>query len=104
MAILQCLPTDSLNGISFGQDVSGNWGYIKAGADTVIPFKSNIEVKVTLSYASRGETYPSSSIYTATEDCTAYVTMGVANHSSNGDATRTSYALYHEYLTIVSHS
>ena len=30
---------DSLNGISFGQDVSGNWGYIKAGADTVIPFK-----------------------------------------------------------------
>ena len=43
-----------------------------------------------MSYASKGETYPSSSIYTATEDCTAYVTMGVANHSTNGDATRTS--------------
>ena len=28
-----------LNGLSFGQDEEGNWGYIPPGADTVIPFK-----------------------------------------------------------------
>lgn len=32
--------TDSLGGITFGVDDAGNYGYIKAGADTVIPFKT----------------------------------------------------------------
>ena len=32
--------TDSLGGITFGVDADGNYGYIKAGADTVTPFKS----------------------------------------------------------------
>lgn len=32
--------TDSLGGLQFGIDENGNYGYIKAGADTVTPFKS----------------------------------------------------------------
>lgn len=32
--------TDRLGGIAFGVDADGNYGYIKAGADTVTPFKS----------------------------------------------------------------
>lgn len=31
---------DSLGGMSFGVDADGNYGYIKAGADTVTPFKN----------------------------------------------------------------
>lgn len=31
---------DSLGGLQFGIDENGNYGYIKAGADTVTPFKS----------------------------------------------------------------
>ena len=37
--------SDDLNGISFGQDSDGNWGYIKAGADTVIPFKTGSDIQ-----------------------------------------------------------
>ncbi|MCM1128066.1 MAG: hypothetical protein NC429_16550 [Lachnospiraceae bacterium] len=31
----------SLGGMTFGVDAAGRYGYIKAGADTVIPFKKN---------------------------------------------------------------
>ncbi len=31
---------DSLGGLTFGVDADGNYGYIKAGADTVTPFSS----------------------------------------------------------------
>ena len=31
---------DSLGGITFGVDADGNYGYIKAGADTVTPFRN----------------------------------------------------------------
>ena len=34
--------TDSLGGITFGVDDDGNYGYIKAGADTVTPFKKDV--------------------------------------------------------------
>ena len=37
---------DSLGGITFGIDADGNYGYIKAGADTVTPFKSGGEIKI----------------------------------------------------------
>ena len=38
---------DSLGGITFGVDADGNYGYIKAGADTVTPFnESNIKMGV----------------------------------------------------------
>ena len=38
---------DSLGGITFGVDDDGNYGYIKAGADTVTPFSgSNIKIGV----------------------------------------------------------
>ena len=30
-----------LGGLSFGQDVNGNWGYKIGGADPVVPFKSS---------------------------------------------------------------
>lgn len=32
--------TNALNGLRFGQDTSGNYGYYKAGADTVTPFRN----------------------------------------------------------------
>ena len=35
---------DSLGGITFGVDDDGNYGYIKAGADTVTPFSSKIDI------------------------------------------------------------
>ena len=34
----------SLGGMTFGVDAAGRYGYIKAGADTVTPFKKNAEV------------------------------------------------------------
>lgn len=38
---------DSLNrdlgGLSFGQDADGNWGYKIGGADTVVPFKGELD-------------------------------------------------------------
>lgn len=33
---------DSLGGLQFGIDENGNYGYIKAGADSVTPFKSGV--------------------------------------------------------------
>ena len=33
--------SDDLNGISFGIDDEGNYGYIKVGADSVTPFRSD---------------------------------------------------------------
>ena len=36
---------DSLGGITFGMDDDGNYGYIKAGADTVTPFKKGGDLK-----------------------------------------------------------
>ena len=38
---------DSLGGITFGVDADGNYGYIKAGADTVTPFRSGGSLKKT---------------------------------------------------------
>ena len=35
---------DSLGGITFGVDADGNYGYIKAGADTVTPFKKETKL------------------------------------------------------------
>lgn len=32
-----------LGGLSFGQDADGNWGYKIGGADTVIPFKGELD-------------------------------------------------------------
>ena len=37
--------SDDLNGISFGIDDEGNYGYIKAGADTVTPFKTGSNIQ-----------------------------------------------------------
>ena len=37
---------DSLGGITFGVDADGNYGYKKAGADTVTPFKKGGTAKV----------------------------------------------------------
>ena len=48
--------TDSLGGITFGMDANGNYGYIKAGADTVTPFKTNNSRELNL-YGSANVTY-----------------------------------------------
>lgn len=42
------MENSSLGGLKFGVDSDGNYGYIKAGADTVIPFKSSTNCTVTL--------------------------------------------------------
>lgn len=43
-----------LGGMSFGVDADGNYGYIKAGADTVTPFKSSSAVLVWSVYGLSG--------------------------------------------------
>ena len=43
-----CKLTSSLGGLQFGVDANGNYGYIKAGADSVTPFKKACSV-ITLS-------------------------------------------------------
>lgn len=48
--------TDSLGGITFGVDANGNYGYIKAGADTVTPFKTDSPRELNL-YGSANVTY-----------------------------------------------
>lgn len=42
----------NLGGIRFGVDSSGSYGYIKAGADTVTPFSSDKNYKITINYTS----------------------------------------------------
>lgn len=44
MSELVAEATESLNGLAFGTDSNGNWGYIKPGADTVTPFKSQADI------------------------------------------------------------
>lgn len=36
----------SLGGLQFGVDDDGNYGYIKAGADTVTPFKNGANIEI----------------------------------------------------------
>lgn len=59
--------------IKFGIDASGNYGYIKDGADTVIPFKNTSIDTITL-YPS-GYSATNTTQYTADKDCVffAYV-------------------------------
>lgn len=38
--------SNRLGGLTFGIDAEGNYGYKKAGADTVIPFSRDVEVEV----------------------------------------------------------
>ena len=72
--------------MKFGVDSSGNYGYIKAGADTVIPFKTerNSEKCITIcNYDSRGDykgfLYNSIRFYDAqTIDINAYACNNVA--------------------------
>lgn len=45
----------SLGGMTFGVDAAGRYGYIKAGADTVTPFK-NINDEATLSMTFKNDT------------------------------------------------
>lgn len=46
------LATDSNASIRFGVDADGNYGYIKAGADTVTPFKTSGEAVLVGTYSS----------------------------------------------------
>ena len=52
----------SLNGIKFGIDSSGNYGYYKVGADTVTPFKTGLESAITRfsDYSGKKDCNPSS--------------------------------------------
>ena len=61
----------SLGGMKFGIDSNGNYGYIKAGADTVIPFKSDFELIFGKANNSHGGGSASVTFeYTATENTT----------------------------------
>ncbi|MDE5679526.1 MAG: hypothetical protein K2I01_03745, partial [Lachnospiraceae bacterium] len=93
---------DSLGGITFGVDGDGNYGYIKAGADTVTPFKmggkkigtfSGIypNLSAATAYYTNLNTYTSSTITLTGEklpsmnaaDYLVVVTGYNADHSSN---------------------
>ena len=61
----------SLGGMKFGIDSNGNYGYIKAGADTVIPFNSDFELIFGKANNSHGGGSASVTFeYTATENTT----------------------------------
>lgn len=50
--------SDAFGGVSFGVDADGNYGYIKAGADTVIPFKKGGDLQnVKIDYLGFGTNY-----------------------------------------------
>ena len=51
----------SLGGLTFGIDAEGNYGYIKAGADTVTPFNKMV-VYYNLGVKNFTPTYESSSV------------------------------------------
>lgn len=55
---------DSLGGITFGVDADGNYGYIKAGADTVTPFKTGVSISQYIPHS--GDSYRSVNVYDAT--------------------------------------
>ena len=63
--------SNSLGGMKFGIDSNGNYGYIKAGADTVIPFNSDFELIFGKANNSHGGGSASVTFeYTATENTT----------------------------------
>ncbi len=53
-----------MGGLKFGVDANGNYGYIKAGADTVFPFKSGANIIKTLVHGQN-----QAQTYTFTDDC-----------------------------------
>lgn len=71
---------DSLNrdlgGLSFGQDADGNWGYKIGGADTVVPFKGELdfdyEHNVSIPYVVAAGNPNVLHYYTMTEEDAAY--------------------------------
>lgn len=63
---------DSLGGITFGVDADGNYGYIKAGADTVTPFKKETKLPTITTYLQQRVTY-------AESDWTAFLMINIPN-------------------------
>ena len=65
-----------LGGLSFGQDADGNWGYKIGGADTVVPFKGELdfdyEHNVSIPYVVDAGNPNVLHYYTMTEEDAAY--------------------------------
>ena len=65
-----------LGGLAFGQDADGNWGYKTGGADTVIPFKGELdfdyEHNVSIPYVVAAGNPNVLHYYTMTEEDAAY--------------------------------
>lgn len=65
-----------LGGLSFGQDADGNWGYKIGGADTVVPFKGELdfdyEHNVSIPYVVAAGNPNVLHYYTMTEEDAAY--------------------------------
>ena len=77
---------DSLGGITFGVDDEGNYGYIKAGADTVTPFKTGggpITLYAQLYTYANGGTHVDHAYYTI--PCAGYKKLTVKSITSAGN-------------------
>ena len=65
-----------MGGLSFGQDADGNWGYKIGGADTVVPFKGELdfdyEHNVSIPYVVAAGNPNVLHYYTMTEEDAAY--------------------------------
>lgn len=68
--------SSDLGGLSFGQDADGNWGYKIGGADTVVPFKGELdfdyEHNVSIPYVVAAGNPNVLHYYTMTEEDAAY--------------------------------
>ena len=84
----------SLGGIKFGVDSDGNYGYIKAGADTVTPFKSGIHMVKLTDVVSKGSVNVSS--YPGYQNFTVdnFVFKNVTKAGSSKYSTTSSYKYY----------
>lgn len=76
----------SLGGLKFGIDKYGNYGYIKAGADSVTPFKSKIVIPV---IRVRGGYSVRSILDTFSIDVTGYKTLVIGGITVNTNASTT---------------
>ena len=73
--------SDDLSGISFTQDEEGNWGYKPSGADTVIPFKKDIELKTLTPTVLKYFEANTSWTYIISEDCYVQIISAIAAKS-----------------------
>ncbi len=87
---------DGLNGLKFGQDAEGNWGYTEPGTEKVVPFGSG----------NSGSESPDPVVYTYTEETldgrggTTICTIDMTGWSSNRSYLEVLYTGYGNYKSM----